>query len=240
MENSFELLSRGGPVMVLIGVLSVVAVTLLLERLYTLQRRRIVPARLVQLVRDHVERGEIDEARQLCSTSDAPIAAILHAGLRRADAGRVVVREVMQDRGRREMAEMERFTGALGGIATISPLLGLLGTILGMIRTFQQVNNTVAASGQVAPGALANGIWEALITTAAGLAVAIPTFVFYRWIIARIDRLGLDMEEISLELAERMTAPARTSAAGSPTGSATTVASASPAHPVVESDEVEP
>lgn len=202
IQNALDILSRGGPVMVLIGALSIIALALLFERLWTLQRRKIIPPRLVQVIRDQLTRGEIAEAKQLASSTEAPIAAILHAGLRRVHAGRAAVREAMQDRGRREIAEMERFTGALGGIATISPLLGLLGTILGMIRTFQQVNATAAASGQVAPGALANGIWEALLTTAAGLAVAIPTFVFYRWIIARIDRLALDMEEISLDMAD--------------------------------------
>ena len=108
----------------------------------------------------------------------------------------------MQDRGRREAAELENYIGALGAIVTISPLLGLLGTITGMIETFQGVTDTVAATGSVNANSLAGGIWEALVTTAAGLMVAIPAFVVHRILLSRVDGLVADLEEASLDLGE--------------------------------------
>lgn len=101
---------------------------------------------------------------------------------------------------------MERFTAVLGMVATMSPLLGLLGTITGMIQAFQSVQGSLDA-GQIAAGALANGIWEALITTAAGLCVAIPAFVAHRFLLGRIDRLVSELEETALEAAELLAAP---------------------------------
>ena len=204
IQDTFEFLARGGPIMGVIAFASVSALAIFIERLWSLQRHRIVPARFVHVVRDLLTRGRLDEARNVCSTNDSSIAVILHAGLRHAGGGRALIREAMQDRGRREAAELERFTGALGSIATVSPLLGLLGTITGMIKTFQRVNETVAQTGDVSPGALASGIWEALVTTAAGLAVAIPAFLAYRFIIAKVDRLVIDLEEVSLDMVDLM------------------------------------
>jgi len=209
IQETFEFLARGGPIMGVIGFASVAALAIFIERMWSLQRHRIVPARFVHLVRDQLTRGRVDEARSLCSSNDSSIAVILHAGLRHVGGTRALIREAMQDRGRREAAELERFTGALGSIATIAPLLGLLGTITGMIKTFQRVNETVAQTGDVSPGALASGIWEALVTTAAGLAVAIPAFLAYRFVIARVDRLVLDLEEVSLDMVDLMIEPAK-------------------------------
>lgn len=204
MKETFEFLALGGPVMALIGLASVVALAIFIERMWSLQRRRIVPPRFVHLIRDLLARHRIDEARQLCASHDVAIATIARAGLEHVDGGRALVREAMQDRGRREAAELERHMGLLGAIATVSPLLGLLGTITGMIKTFRSVNETVSTNGEVMAGALANGIWEALITTAAGLAVAIPAYLAYRLITARIDSLVIDLEEVSLDLVDLM------------------------------------
>ena len=152
--------------------------------------------------------GKIDEAQAVCASNDSALSAVLLAGMKRAGGHRDLVRESMQDRGRREAQELERFTGLLGTIATISPLLGLLGTILGMIKTFRQVNATLD-TGEVSAGALATGIWEALITTAAGLCVAIPAFLAYRFIIGRIDYLVADLEEVALDAVDLMADPER-------------------------------
>jgi len=200
MTETYEFLARGGPVMVIIALCSVISLTIFVERLWALQRSRVIPTRLVHLIRQLVSEGRFDEARSLCTSNESAIASVLLAGLKQVHQGRAIMREAMQDRGRREIAELERFTGALGAIATIAPLLGLLGTITGMIKTFQQVNESVAITGQMSPGALANGIWEALITTAAGLTVAIPAYLAYRFVMARIDRSAGDMEEISIDI----------------------------------------
>lgn len=193
--------------MVPIGLCSVGAVTIALERFWTLQRRKIVPPRFVEVVRDQLARGRFDEATALCASTDAPIAAILHAGLRHVAGGRAAVREAMEDRGRREAVGLERFMGLLGTLASVSPLLGLLGTVTGMIETFQRVSTSATGAGGVSAGALASGIWEALITTAAGLTVAIPAYLLYRVIIARVDHLTVELESTSLEALDLMFVP---------------------------------
>jgi biopolymer transport protein ExbB len=134
------------------------------------------------------------------------VARVLASGLRHRGKERGLIKEVMEEVGRREATWLERGVGVLGLIANIAPLLGLLGTVTGMIRVFQQVVAQAGADGggQVNAGALANGIWEALITTAAGLAVAIPTFVMYKFLTGRIDAFLVELEERSLDLAESM------------------------------------
>ncbi len=206
MQRLIDLIALAGPVMYVLMIASVIALAIVLERLWSLQARRIAPIRFAQVVRQAVQDGRVDEAQALCESNESALASILVAGFRARRSGRTVIREVMQDRGRREAADLERFTGALAAIVTVAPLLGLLGTILGMIGTFQSVTTTVAASGSVAAGSLANGIWEALITTAAGLTLAIPAFVAHRFLLARIDRFIGQLEEISLDIAELLAA----------------------------------
>jgi biopolymer transport protein ExbB len=202
MQRIWEFFQLGGPVMYVLAGASIAATAILFERLWALQRTRVLPPRLMYVVRQMLAEGRLDEARKICATNESAISAVLLAGLRMVHAGRAVVREAMQDRGRREAAELENYIGALGAIVTISPLLGLLGTITGMIETFQGVTDTVAATGSVNANSLAGGIWEALITTAAGLMVAIPAFVAHRLLLARVDSLVADLEEASLDLGE--------------------------------------
>lgn len=201
MRDAFEFLSLGGPLIAVLGLASVAAVAIFIERLLALQKRRVVPARFRALVFEHMHEGRFDEARALCAADESPLANVLGAGLRRAGDSMVRVREAVQDRGRREAVELERYTGVLATIATLSPLVGLLGTITGMIQTFQSVQGSMDA-GQVAAGSLATGIWEALITTAAGLCVAIPAYLAHRILMARVDRLVGALEEAALDAAE--------------------------------------
>lgn len=197
MMESLSFLARGGPVVVLIGILSVIALALFVERWLYLQRRLIVPPRFMQVLLGHLQAGRLTEARALCDQGESTAAVIAGAGLADLTADHEEAAELMAERGRRELASMERFTGALGVIAAISPLLGLLGTITGMIATFQQVDVSLTETGQISPGALASGIWEALITTAAGLSVAIPAFLGTRFLLSRIDAYTLELEELS-------------------------------------------
>lgn len=201
MKEAYEFLALGGPLMAIIGLGSVVALAIFVERSLALQRRHVVPPRFRALVLELLREGKVDEARAMCASNDSSLAAVLLAGLKRAGAPMPRVREAIMDRGRREAVELERYTGLLGTVATTSPLLGLLGTITGMIQTFQSVQGNLDA-GQIAAGSLANGIWEALITTAAGLSVAIPAFVAYRFLLGRVDRLVADLEEVALEAAD--------------------------------------
>lgn len=204
----YEFLAKGGIMMIPILLSSVIALTLFLERLWALQRNHVIPARFVQIVTDLIKKRRFEQAQALCEGNDSSIAAVLAAGLRHAGKERATIKEVMEEAGRREAASLERGVGAIGAIANTAPLLGLLGTVLGMIRVFQQVVNQVGTSGSgvVNAGALANGIWEALVSTAAGLSVAIPTFLLFKYLTSRVDRLLDEMEEHSLELAEEMVA----------------------------------
>jgi biopolymer transport protein ExbB len=178
MNQVFDLLSRGGMLMFPIGFCSIVALGIFLERLWSLQRNKVMPPRFLE-VADNLLRQD-----------------------RHAGRDRDLIKDVMEETGQREIHFMERFTGLLGSIATISPLLGLLGTVTGMIGVFQSVVNQSATGAVVNPGLLAGGIWEALITTAAGLVVAIPAFLGHRHIIAMVDRYAVEMVDVSLKALE--------------------------------------
>ena len=204
MEPLYEFLAKGGVLMIPILGCSVIALTLFLQRTWALQRTRILPRRLMALVLELLDDGKASEAETLCGTNSSAVAQLAVAGLRRRGRPRSVVREALEETGRREVSLLGRYVGGLGTIASISPLLGLLGTVAGMIRVFKQVVDEVAVHGHVNPGALANGIWEALITTAAGLSVAIPTYIAYRYLESRIDRIAVEMEEYALGLADHL------------------------------------
>ena len=203
MRETFEFLALGGPLMAIIGLASVTAVAVFVERLLATQRRRVIPPRLHEVALKLIRDGKLDEARGVCSGSDSALASVILAALKRAGRDEAHIREAVEDRGRREAFELERFTGLLGTVATVSPLVGLLGTITGMIKTFQSVDASTQA-GQVAASSMATGIWEALISTAGGLCVAIPAFLAYRFLVGRIDRLVAELEEASLEVVDAL------------------------------------
>lgn len=198
MNEVYEFLAKGGWMMVPILASSVIGLAFFLERLWALQRTKIVPPRFVEVVKQMLQERRFQEAEGLCQANESPIAAMLEAGIQHAGCEREVIKEVMLEKGEREMFFMERFTNALGSIATVAPLMGLLGTVIGMIRVFQRVVNQAGAGGVVDAGALAAGIWEALITTAAGLTVAIPIYLGHRYVMSVIDRHAVEMEDISL------------------------------------------
>lgn len=202
MSEVFDFLAKGGWLMIPIGLASVAALAFFLERLWRLQRSKVMPTRFLELMTKLLRERKYEQAEALCQGNDSAISAILEAGIRYAGRDRQVVKEVMEEVGQREVHYMERFVGALGAIATIAPLLGLLGTVTGMISVFQRVVNQATAGQTADAGALANGIWEALITTAAGLTVAIPAYLAYRYIESVIDRYAVSMAETSLHLAE--------------------------------------
>lgn len=203
MTEVFEFLSKGGYFMLPILLCSVVGLALFLERLWSLQRAKIMPPRFLEVVSRLLQERNFSKAEDLCNRHDNPAAAVLSAGLRYQGRDREIIKEAMEEAGRREVFFLERFTNALGSISTITPLLGLLGTVVGLIRMFQQVVAS-AQQGQsmVDVGLLASGIWQALITTAAGLTVAIPVFLAYRYVLGRIDRYAVDLEDISTRAME--------------------------------------
>lgn len=193
-----ELFQKGGPLMYPILLCSVLALAIFLERLWTLFRLRRGTILLVREVESLVVKNKIDEALIVCQRAATPLARILIAALRSAGRPREQIKTVVEEVGSREAAPLERYLGLLGTIATISPLLGLLGTVLGMIEAF----TVIATQGGGTPATLGGGISKALITTAAGLTVAIPTILLHKYLTSRVDRVILEMEEHSLHVVD--------------------------------------
>jgi len=196
----FEIVKAGGPVMVPIILASIIAAAIFLERLWTLQQRRVLPAELTEKVWKWVEQRQIQDKHIAALQQNSPLGKILAAGLANRHRSRDIIKESIEDAGRHVVHELERFLNALGTIASISPLLGLLGTVLGMIRTF----NTLSTAGAGNPMMLAGGISEALITTAAGLTVAIPALLGYKYLRGRVANLVVEMEKEATKLVQAL------------------------------------
>jgi biopolymer transport protein ExbB len=194
----FEIVKAGGIVMLPIILASIVAAAIFLERLWTLQSSRVLPKELTEKVWKWVEQRQIQDKHIVALQQNSPLGKILAAGLSNRHRDRGIIKEAIEDTGRHVVHELERFISTLGTIASISPLLGLLGTVLGMIRTF----NTLNAGGVGDPSALAGGIAEALITTAAGLTVAIPALLGYKFLRGRVANLVVDMEKEAIKLVQ--------------------------------------
>ncbi len=177
---------------------SVLAFAIFLERIWTFHKIRRGTKELVREVEGLVMKKHTDEALIVCQRAGTPLARIYVAALRSVGRSREQVKTVTEEVGAREAAPLERYLGLLGTIANISPLLGLLGTVMGMIEAF----TVIAVQGVGTPATLGGGISQALITTAAGLVVAIPTILLHKYLTSRVDRIVLEMEENSLHLVD--------------------------------------
>jgi biopolymer transport protein ExbB len=201
----WELVRAGGPFMAPIILCSIAAVGILLERLWTLQRKRVLPEELIKKLSSFAEGGQVSPKFIEALEKNSPLGRVLAAALANRDRGREIMMERVQDTGRHVVHELERFLNTLGTIASISPLLGLLGTVTGIIRAF----NAVMLGGMGDPRLLAGGISEALITTAGGLAVAIPSFIAFRYLRGKVERIVIDMEKIAVTFADSLGAESR-------------------------------
>lgn len=186
--------------MVPIGLCSIVALAVFLERAWALRRARVAPRSFCVQVLTLAEQGRFDDAEAACRSRDIPAGRVLAMAIEHRGSARGLIKERVEEVGRREAAEMERGIPVLGTIASIAPLLGLLGTVGGMILTFKVIQT--AGLGNV--GSLAGGISQALVTTFAGLTVGIPSLVANRWLLSRVDGLLLDMEEASLAILDAL------------------------------------
>lgn len=193
-----ETLMAGGPVMIPIGLCSVVALAVFIERLWSLRRQHTLPRSLADAIIARIASAQWDEARALCHSRDIAVTRLAMVAIESRQLSRAGLKERLEEVGRREAALLERGTPIIGTIASISPLLGLLGTVGGMIRTFAIIQT--AGMGDV--GSLAGGISEALITTFAGLSVGIPAVVANRYLLSRVDALLVDLEDIALDLVD--------------------------------------
>jgi biopolymer transport protein ExbB len=200
-----ELIKAGGWLMVPILICSVVAMAIVAERFWTLQRKRITPGNLVVQVWQWAKSGVLDDDRIRALRKSSPLGRILAAGLVNRDTSRAMMKESIEEVGRHVVHDLDRYLNTLGTIASITPLLGLLGTVIGMIKVFA----VITTQGVGNPGVLAGGISEALITTAAGLTVAIPTLMFHRYFRGHVDELVVTMEQEALKMVEAMHGPAR-------------------------------
>ncbi|MGE5154596.1 MAG: MotA/TolQ/ExbB proton channel family protein [Bdellovibrio bacteriovorus] len=195
-----ELMQAGGWLMWPILACSVIATAIVIERALTLRRGRIMPDNLVTRIWQLYRQGQLTEERIEEIREASPLGRMLAAGLINRNHSREVMKEAIGDAGRHVIAQLERYLNTLGTIASVAPLLGLLGTVFGMIDIFGVIMN--AGTGNAA--VLAGGISKALITTAAGLSVAIPTLMFHRFFDSKVGKLAIDMEEQALRLVEVM------------------------------------
>ena len=232
VQSVWDFVLKGGPMMIPLGFCSLLALGVIVERLISLRRSRVIPPGFLDGLAAQLngDSNGYDRATEYCRQNGSPIANILAAGMGSFSRSIEVIEKRITEAGEREMMKLRKYLRLLSVVAAIAPLMGLLGTIFGMIRAFQ----TVAVSGDAMGKTelMAKGIYEAMITTAAGLMLAIPVLVCYHWISAKIDRLVVEMDQLTVEFVEEhVLAPAQrdqTGSAGAP---------AEPARPKLEITE---
>jgi biopolymer transport protein ExbB len=190
------LMTRGGPLMWLILFNGILAVVIFWERLFHHHRAQIHTADFVAGIINTLKRGNVIESIALCDGTAGPVAAVVKTAVVNHDRDREEIREAVQDVARAEVARLERYLPVLATVAQVTPLVGFLGTVTGMIKIFMVIETTQLAT----PGQLAGGVWEALLTTAGGLVVAIPAYVAYNYLVGRVQGQVLDMEQAANEV----------------------------------------
>ena len=193
-----DILIKGGPIMYLILLCSIIAAAVFLERLIHFHKASIDTAKFMSGLRNILRNRNYTEAITICDETPGPMAYTLKVGIMAHSKSKEEMKEAMQDASLYEIPRLERKLVILGTIAHLTPLLGLLGTVSGMINAFKTIVNN---PGPVNPTLLAQGIWEALITTAAGLVVAIPAFVAYNYLVSRVNSVVVEMEKAATEVA---------------------------------------
>jgi len=196
-----DIFEKGGFLMYPIFLCSLVAITIFFERMFYLKSIKTKSKRFVLRVKNLVKKGSIELAISACRKSPTPISQIMLAGLMKFGRGRDEMKEAIEDSANQEIPVLERNLSMLSTIGNITPLLGLLGTVFGMVKAF----NVIAVMGVGKPEALAGGISEALLTTAFGLSIAIPTIVVFNYLSHRVDKLIRDMEVNCVDLIDLLT-----------------------------------
>ena len=170
---------------------AIIALGIFLEKYFHFHRAQINTTDFVNGIRNALNRGNFSEAQATCDETPGPVPAVVKAGIAHMERPREEIREAMEDAARSEIARLERRLVVISTIAQITPLLGFLGTVMGMIQMFKVIQEAQLPS----PGQLAGGVWEALLTSAAGLVVAVPAYVAYNYLVSRVQNLVLDMEK---------------------------------------------
>jgi biopolymer transport protein ExbB len=196
MGSFLDLLVKGGPLMIPIVLCSVIALGVFLERVFYLRRRKIIPPELVIHVEELVKKDKISDVSTVLRRDRSPMARIFYAAIKNFGRKRDIIKETVEEIGSQEAEFLEKYLGVLSVIAQITPLLGLLGTVQGMIKVFTKITEI----GVGDPAQLADGISVALVTTAAGLTVAIPTLIAYHYLMGRANDLIFEMQQYSIGL----------------------------------------
>jgi len=209
-RNLLSVLHDGGPIMALIGLCSFVLLVFVFERAISLRKGRVTPGPFVKRFLEQVEEGQItrEEAQELCEKNRSPVAEVFAAATKKWGRSSVEVEQAILDAGERTGNNLRRYLRLLNGIATVCPLLGLLGTVVGMISAFNAIA-TADAMGR--PELLAGGISQALLTTAAGLSVAIPALILYMFFVSRVDRRIMEIDALGQRLVDMIAGDSPTS-----------------------------
>lgn len=205
MKNLLQVMRDGGPLMIPIGLCSVVLLVFVFERLISLRRSRVIPRPFVKRFLQQLRDGQLglDSALELCETNRSPVAEVFAAAIRKWGRPAVEVEQAIIDAGERVTNGLRKYLRVINGISTVTPLLGLLGTVFGMIQTF----NTIAVGDAMGrPEMLAGGIGQALLTTAGGLCVAIPALILYLYFVGRVDRLIMDIDALGQRIVDLIAA----------------------------------
>lgn len=198
----WELLRSGGPVMIPIGLCSVVGLAFIIERALALRRRRIVLPEIVEAVETLGAARDFAVARAILARNPGPFANVVGTGLDHAESDWLIIRDALQEAGRQESVALMRYLNVLETVAAVAPLLGLLGTVTGMIRLF----NAMAAGGLGQAQYLSSGIAEAMITTAAGLIIGIPVLVAHNWLRGRAEAIVHELEVYAAKVLDTLRA----------------------------------
>jgi len=196
----WEIVKSGGIFMVPIVLSSIILVGIVFERLWTLQRKRVLPQELIKKVSQLTEANQVNAKVIEALEKNSPLGRVLAAALANRDRGRAIMMERVEDTGRHVVHELERFVNSVGTIASIAPLLGLLGTVTGIINAFK----AVMLGGMGDPRMLAQGISEALVCTAGGLTVAIPAYIAHRYLRGKVERIVVEMEKVAVNFADSL------------------------------------
>ncbi len=187
----WQLTIRGGWLMIPIIICGALTLAVIIERLIVLRRSEIDAEKFLNTIEEKLKKRKIRETVEICKETEGPVSRLVYKALTKSDRPVEVIKENIQDEANLIIPYLEKYLGILATIATVAPLLGLLGTVTGLIKAFMVIE---AKAGLVNPTDLARGIWEALITTVAGLVVAIPAYLGYNYIVSRVNGLISDME----------------------------------------------
>jgi len=190
--NLLTILAKGGYIMIALGIISVIGIAIIIERLIKFRVAKM-PKALFDDYQNKIENKDLDGIMKVCYTYDCPVSRVIRAGI----ASEGDMEKDMSAKANEEVVALEKYFGGLATIVGIAPLLGFLGTVTGMIKAFMQVE---ALGGNVNASVLAGGIWEALVTTATGLAIGIVVYIFYNYFVGRVRKIAQEMESLSTEI----------------------------------------